>query len=93
LNTPRVAGFVHQFGQLECGQRGFIGGLEHHGAAGGQGRAELPAGQQQREVPGDDGTDHAHRFAAHETVELVVGHQRQRHLDVLPSILVAQPAM
>ena len=76
-----VTGFQHQFGQLECGQRGFVGGLEHHGAAGGQGRAEFPAGQQQREVPGDDGPDHAHGFATDETVELIVGHQRHRHFD------------
>ncbi|MNJ22605.1 hypothetical protein D3C77_169780 [compost metagenome] len=76
----RIAGFLHQFGQLQGGQRGFVGRLEHHGAAGGQRRPELPAGQQQRKVPGDDGTDDADRFAADETVELIVRHQRQRRL-------------
>ena len=76
-----ITGFQYQLRQLQCGQWRFIGRLEHHGATGGQGRAELPAGQQQREVPGNDGTDHTHRFATDKAVELIVGHQRQRHLD------------
>ncbi|MCY1257796.1 hypothetical protein D9M70_59930 [compost metagenome] len=77
----RVAGFQHQFGQLEGGQRGFVGGLEYHGAAGGQCRAEFPAGQQQGKVPGDDGAHHADRLAADVAVELVIGHQRQGRVD------------
>ena len=76
-----VTGFLHQFGQFKRAQRGFIGRLQHHGAAGCQRRAEFPAGQQQREVPGHDSADHAHRFTANKAVELIVGHQRQRHLD------------
>ncbi|MNG93219.1 hypothetical protein D3C79_521760 [compost metagenome] len=76
-----VAGLVDQLGQLEHAQWGFIGRLEHHGAAGGQCRAELPAGQQQWEVPGNDGAHHAHCLAAHEAVELVDGHQRHGRFD------------
>ncbi|MNQ39745.1 hypothetical protein D3C85_533740 [compost metagenome] len=76
-----ITGLQHQLREFQCGQRGFIGGFEHHGTTGGQGRAEFPAGQQQREVPGDDGADHAHRLAADVAVEFVVGHQRHRHVD------------
>ena len=39
-----VTGFLHQFGQFKRAQRGFIGRLQHHGAAGCQRRAEFPAG-------------------------------------------------
>ena len=45
--------------QVEGGQRGLLGRLEDDSAAGGQGRSQLPRGQQQREVPGDDGADNA----------------------------------
>ncbi|MCY1417961.1 hypothetical protein D9M71_335070 [compost metagenome] len=79
-HTAGVAGFQHKLGQFQCGQWGFVGRLEYHGATGGQGWAEFPAGQQQGEVPGHDGTDHADRLAADKTVELIVGHQWQRYV-------------
>ncbi|MCY1357316.1 hypothetical protein D9M69_438050 [compost metagenome] len=77
----RVARLQDKLGQLEGRQRGFVGGLEDHRAAGGQRRAELPAGQQQGEVPGDDGADHAHRLATDVAVELGIGHQRQGRVE------------
>ncbi|MNZ70186.1 hypothetical protein D3C78_885130 [compost metagenome] len=75
-HPTRVAGFEHQFCQFQRRQWGFVGGLEHHGAARGQRRTEFPAGQQQRKVPGDDGADHTHCFSADKAVELIVRHQR-----------------
>ena len=48
------AGLGDQLGQPQRGQRRLLGGLEHHGAAGRQRRAELPRRHQQREVPRDD---------------------------------------
>ena len=39
--------------------RGLLGGLEHHGVAGGQRGRELPDGHQDGEVPRDDLRDHA----------------------------------
>ena len=85
------AGFLNQFAQAQRGERRLLGGLQHHGAAGRQRRAELPGGHQQREIPGNDLADHADRLAQR------VG-QKLRRLAaeigiVLPSILVAQPAM
>ena len=53
-----------QLGQFQRGQRGLLGGLEHHAVAGGQGRGQLPGGHHQRVVPGRDGGDHADRVAA-----------------------------
>ncbi len=42
--------------------RRLLGGLEHHAIAGGERGRELPAGHQQREVPGDDLADDAERL-------------------------------
>jgi hypothetical protein len=39
--------------------------LHHHAVAGGQGGAELPAGEHQREIPGHHLPHHAHRHAGH----------------------------
>ncbi len=53
------------------GQGGLFGRLEDHRVAGGERRAQLPAGHHQREVPRHDGSDHPEWFA---------GHQRQCRL-------------
>ncbi|MCY1425506.1 hypothetical protein D9M71_412950 [compost metagenome] len=51
--------------QRQHRQRRVLGGLEHHGIAGGQRRGDLPRGHHQRVVPWRDGSDHAERVAAH----------------------------
>ena len=48
--------------------RRLLGGLEHHGVAGGERRGQLPDGHQDGEVPGDDLAHDAERF-----VEVVRG--------------------
>ncbi|MCY1421142.1 hypothetical protein D9M71_367880 [compost metagenome] len=53
-----------QLAQAQGGQRGLLGGLEHHRVAGGQGRGDFPGDHHQRVVPRRDGGDHAHRVAA-----------------------------
>ena len=50
-------------GQLEQGERRLLGRLDHHRAAGGERRRDLPGGHQQRIVPRDDLAGHAHRLA------------------------------
>src|SRR5919202_5219215 len=58
-----VAGLVRYPLELEGGQRGDLGRLEHEGVAGGEGRGHLPARDLQREVPGDYEADDAERLA------------------------------
>ncbi|MND75144.1 hypothetical protein D3C80_667530 [compost metagenome] len=70
-HASRDTGFDGQLGDANGRQRRFFGRLEHYRVTGGQGRAELPAGHQQREVPRYDGTDHTHRFAG-DQAELVM---------------------
>jgi hypothetical protein len=79
-HAGRIAGLLGQLAQAQGGERRVLGGLEDHRAAGGQRRRDLPHGHQQREVPRDDGADHAHRLAAGEAEELPVAHQRHRQL-------------
>ena len=51
-----------QLGQHQDRDRGRFGRLEHHAVARAQRRGQLPGRHQDREVPGDDLTDHAQRF-------------------------------
>src|SRR3990167_5144889 len=52
-------GALAQCRQGQRRQRGFRSGLEHHGAAGGQGRADLAGDHGVGKVPRGDGRDHA----------------------------------
>jgi hypothetical protein len=61
----RQAGPLGQIAQGPGGQGRLLGRLDHHGAAGGQRRGQLPDHQRHREVPGGDGGHHAHRVRAH----------------------------
>ena len=63
------------------GQRRLLGRLEHHAVARGQGRAELPRGHQQREVPRDDLADDADRLAQRVGVEVGAWHVGHRDVD------------
>ncbi|MCY1512829.1 hypothetical protein D9M68_473050 [compost metagenome] len=72
-HAGRQPGLVGDTGQLQGGQWGQLGGLEHHAAAGGQGRGDFPGGHQHREVPGDDRTGNAYRLLACHRAEPVVG--------------------
>ena len=71
-HAGRNAGLDGQLGDADAGQRRLFGRLEDHRVAGGQRRAELPAGHQQREVPRHDGGDHADRLTGHQA-QFVVG--------------------
>ncbi len=62
-DAGRESGLARQLGEAERGERGLLGGLQHHGVSAGEGRGQLPHGEQQWEVPGNDGADHAQRLA------------------------------
>ena len=97
-DAGRDAGAHRELGGAERGEGGHLGGLQHHGVAGGERRSELPAGHRQREVPGGDrgddavGLGHGHPERAggggHEVAAFLVGHLGEeadllgRHRDV-----------
>ncbi len=56
-------GLLRDLLQLERGQRGELRRLQHDRVAGGERGPHLPAGDHQREVPGDDHPHHAERLA------------------------------
>ena len=82
-----------QLAQPQTRQRRFFRHLQHDGAAGGQRRPQLPGRHQQREIPRNDLADHADRLGPR--VRQIFGARRTGPEIgmVLPSILVAQPAM
>ena len=84
------AGLLNQFAQTQAGKRRLLRRLQHHGAARSQRRPQLPGRHQQREIPRNDLAHHAHRLAQRVGQELGAGMEIGM---VLPSILVAQPAM
>ena len=51
-----------QFGHADERKRCRFSRFQHHRIAHGQGRAQLPSANHQREIPRDDGPDHAHRL-------------------------------
>ena len=63
---------MHHGGEQLGGQRGQVRGLEHHGAAGGDGRGDLAGGHGQREVPRRDQQARAHRLLGHQQPGLAV---------------------
>ncbi|MCY1413545.1 hypothetical protein D9M71_289780 [compost metagenome] len=72
-HASRDTGFDRQLGDADGSQRRFFGRLEHDRVTGGQRRAELPAGHQQREVPRYDGTDHTYRLASNQAKLIMRG--------------------
>ncbi|MCY1518122.1 hypothetical protein D9M68_528300 [compost metagenome] len=66
--------------QFQLGQRGHFGGLEHHGAAGGQGRGQFPGGGHHGEVPRHDQPHHTDGLTAQAGGEVLAG---QLHRAVL----------
>ena len=83
------SGLLNQFAQPQAGERRLLRRLDHHRASRSQRRAQLPGRHQQREIPRNDLADHAHRLA--QGVGQKLGPAEIGI--VLPSILVAQPAM
>ena len=66
LTTPSgMPGARAVLGEHERGERRELGGLEHDGVAGGDGREDLPDRHLQRVVPRGDRADDAHRLAPH----------------------------
>ncbi len=88
-HAGRNAGVDRQLGNADGGQRRLLGGLEHHRVAGGQRRAELPAGHHQREIPRHDGRHHADRLAG-DQAQLVMGRGRYLVVDLVDRL--AAPA-
>ena len=78
-HAVRQARLFRQPGQPQGGEGRFFGRFQYHAIARDQRRAQLPAGQQQREVPGDDGRDNPDRFA-HDHRQLA--RPRRRHFAV-----------
>ncbi len=62
-HAGRNAGLQCQFADAQRGERGELGGLEHHGAAAGQCRRDFPHADHERKIPGHDGAHHADRLA------------------------------
>jgi hypothetical protein len=62
-DAGREACLRDQVGQAQRGERGLLGGLQHERAACRQGRRDLEAGHQQREVPRHDLRAHAYGLA------------------------------
>ena len=60
------------FGEMQKGERGGRGGLDHDRVARGERRSELPRAHEEREVPGNDLTHDADRFVQDETHGVVV---------------------
>ena len=58
----RESRFHDQFAHAQSGERRLLGRLQHHRVAGSQRRSQLPGLHQQREIPGNDLPDHAHRL-------------------------------
>ena len=85
-------GFLNHFAEKQCGERSLLGGLEHDSAASGQRGTQLPGGHQQREIPRNDLANDADGFANGVGEILCSGAPAEIGM-VLPSILVAQPAM
>ena len=53
-DARREVGLLADLGEEQRGERRGLGGLEHHGVAGGERRRDLPRQHEQREVPRDD---------------------------------------
>ena len=64
----RHAGALADLGEQDGGQRREFGRLQHHRAAGGQRRRDLPGQHQQREIPRDDLADDADGLVAGESL-------------------------
>ena len=78
FTTPGGNSSAQMVAELERGERRLLGGLEHHGVAGGQRRAQLPGGHHQWIVPRRDGGDHADGIAADhagEARQVFTGHR------------------
>ena len=91
-HAVRDARLGDQLGELERGDRRVVARLDDHGAAGREGRGELPREQQQRRVPGHDRGDHADRDALREGDEVrLVGRDALARELVRPAGEVAEP--
>jgi hypothetical protein len=84
---PRAFG---ERGQRQGRQRRVLRRLEHHGAAGRQGRGALAGDHRAREVPGRDGHHHAHRLPVDQ--HAAVGLVRRQDLAVDAPTLLRIPA-
>ena len=81
-----------QFGQPQQRERRDLRRLEDDRVAGGKGRGDLPGADHHREIPGDDDTDDAERFAV-DQAEDVVGSRGDFAVDLVDCLgIVAEGA-
>ena len=84
-DSLRYTGFVEDVDEPLCEQRRVLGRLQHDGVATHERRAQLPGRDRDREVPGRDGADDAHRHPdAHH--ELVAKLGRRRLAEEAPTL-------
>lgn len=69
-DTGRQPGFDQQADEFHRGQRGDLARLEDERVARGEGRGDLPAGLEQRVVPGGDQRADTDRFVDDDTVDV-----------------------
>src|SRR6266540_3962630 len=86
----RQAALLQDAGEGEHRQRRLLGGLDHHGAAGGDGRADLAGAHRHGEVPRRDQQAGPDRLAQGEHAALAVGGDREAAGD--PHPLLGEPA-
>src|SRR5947209_5433927 len=72
-HTGGQASLKREFAEAEGRERRLLGRLKDNGVAAGQRRAELPACQQQREIPGNDSAYNSNRFAQGVSKSIVEG--------------------
>ena len=65
-HTRRHAAVMHDLRDSKGGERGFGGGLQHHGAARRQGGRDLAGGHRRRIIPGRDQQRDAHGLVLHQ---------------------------
>src|SRR5262245_41848004 len=82
-HTGRESDFFEQGRKLERRGRGELRRLDDHGVAGCKRRSEFVGGQQQRRVPGRDGSDYAERLMPGEVEHLVLVGRDDGALDLV----------
>ncbi|SEK09162.1 hypothetical protein SAMN05216550_117123 [Paraburkholderia tropica] len=80
-HARRKARFVREFGETDRGERRFLRGFEHDGAAARERGRDLPHGHQQRKIPRHDGGDHARGHATRGGVVAHARRKREREID------------
>ena len=94
-DARREARLLDQLGEFEHGSRGMFGGLQHHGVAGRERRADLHRDEEELRIPRHDGGNDAQRLAHRqgEHVRLVDGQRTPITLSAAPASKLKKSAM